>query len=116
MAGKHIGEILIEAGACSREALEQALIQQSSEGGRIGEILQKARAVTEEDVLRALSVQLGIPFAADLDPKQIDLDKLFVKSPTQLLKEANITESEIEQIIAELPAGSSPPAVVPSPR
>jgi general secretion pathway protein E len=74
MASKRIGEILVEAGACTNEALEQALIQQTSEGGRIGEILQKARVVTEEDVLRALSIQLGIPFSADLDVKQLDTD------------------------------------------
>ncbi len=74
MASKRIGELLLEAGACSTEAVEQALIQQSSEGGRLGELLQKNRAVSEEDVLRALSVQLGIPFSADLDVKQLDSD------------------------------------------
>jgi hypothetical protein len=61
-------------------------------------------------------IQLGATLAAGalkivadalsgrLDPEQIDLDKLFVKSPTQLLEEAGITEEEIEQIIA----GTSP--------
>jgi len=74
MAGKRLGEILLEAGAITSEALEQALAQQVAEGGRIGEILQKARAVTEEDVLRALGTQLGMSFSADLDVKQIDGD------------------------------------------
>ena len=74
MAVKRLGEILVEAGAVTREAVDQALIQQASEGGRIGEILQKSRAATEEDVLRALGIQLGIPFSADLDMKQIDAD------------------------------------------
>lgn len=57
-------------------------------------------------------VQLGVTLAAGalkiaadamsgrLDPDQIDLDRLFVKSPTQLLEEAGITGDEIEQIIA----------------
>jgi general secretion pathway protein E len=74
MAGKRLGEILVEAGAVTSEALELALGQQVSEGGRIGEILLKARACSEEDVLRALGTQLGIAFSADLDVKQIDGD------------------------------------------
>jgi general secretion pathway protein E len=74
MAGKRLGEILLEAGVVTSAAVEQALVQQSSEGGRLGEILQKARAVSEEDVLRALGTQLGIPFSAELDVKQIDAD------------------------------------------
>ena len=74
MAGKRLGEILLEAGVVTSGAVEQALVQQVSEGGRIGEILQKARAVSEEDVLRALGTQLGIPFSAELDVKQIDAD------------------------------------------
>jgi len=42
MAGKRLGGILLEAGVVTSAAVEQALVQQVSEGGRIGEILQKS--------------------------------------------------------------------------
>lgn len=35
----------------------------------------------------------------DLDPDQIDLDQLFVKSPTQLLEGKGMTQDEIDRII-----------------
>lgn len=37
--------------------------------------------------------------AGRLDPDRINLDQLFVKSPTQLLAEGGITQEEIEKII-----------------
>jgi len=37
--------------------------------------------------------------AGELEPDQINLDELFVKSPTELLKERGINEEEIERII-----------------
>lgn len=74
MAAKRLGEILVEAGTVPVEAVDLALAQQAEEGGRIGEALCKARACTEEDVLRALGVQLGIGYAATVDGKEVDGD------------------------------------------
>ena len=47
---------------------------QKKEGGRIGEVLMKMRAVTEEDVLAALGRQLGIAVDADLEIADVDVD------------------------------------------
>ncbi|HEY2903568.1 MAG TPA: type II secretion system ATPase GspE [Polyangia bacterium] len=84
MATKLLGEILLAArppapaggppGGLSPEVIEQALQSQATEGGRIGEILVKMRAVTEEDVLQALGRQLGIPYRADLRADEIDVE------------------------------------------
>jgi general secretion pathway protein E len=89
---QRLGELLLEAkrapGAAARapgaaaEAgppltpalLEQALATQQKEGGRIGEVLIKMRAVTEEDVLAALGRQLGMAFVADLKVADVDVD------------------------------------------
>jgi len=88
---KRIGELLLEAkravggpraGAPSGEAgpsltpalIEQALEAQRKEGGRLGEILIKMRAVTEEDVLVALGKQLGIAVDADLEIADVDVE------------------------------------------
>jgi general secretion pathway protein E len=74
MVQKRIGEILVEREGLSPDLVEQALITQEKEGGRLGEILVKMRATTEEAVLRALGLQLGIGFSADLRFDQIDGD------------------------------------------
>jgi general secretion pathway protein E len=78
-ANKLIGQILLgikpAAGpALTAELLQQALEAQATEGGRIGEILVKMRAVTEEQVLQALGKQLGIGYRAELRPDEVDLE------------------------------------------
>ena len=74
MPQKLIGQILIANGVLGAEALEQGLATQAAEGGRLGEILVKARAVSEEDLLRGLGQQLGIGFSPDLRTEDIDPD------------------------------------------
>jgi general secretion pathway protein E len=74
MPQRRLGEILVLREKLSPEVLEQALITQEKEGGRIGEVLVKMRAVSEEAVLRALGEQLGIGFSADLRLEEIDGD------------------------------------------
>jgi general secretion pathway protein E len=74
MIQKRIGEILIEREGLTPVLLEQALATQEKEGGRLGEILIKMRASSEEAVLRALGVQLGIGFSPDLRLDEIDGD------------------------------------------
>ncbi len=56
-----IGERLIAKGAIGREDLERALEVQRQAGGRLGSILVRMGAVSEDAVLRSLSEQLGYP-------------------------------------------------------
>ena len=72
MPQKRLGEILVANEGLKPELLEQALLAQEHEGGRIGEVLLKMRVVTEEAILRALGVQLGIGYAGELRFDQID--------------------------------------------
>ncbi|HEY2729292.1 MAG TPA: type II secretion system ATPase GspE [Polyangia bacterium] len=90
MATKRLGELLLEAhravgGARAPAAgeagppltpalVEQALATQQREGGRIGEILVKMRAITEEDVLAALGRQLGMAVLLELKAADVDVD------------------------------------------
>jgi general secretion pathway protein E len=82
VASKLIGQILLEgkanggAGgiALTPAILEQALAVQAQEGGRLGEVLLKLRAVTEENLLQALGKQLGIAYRADLRPDDVDVE------------------------------------------
>jgi general secretion pathway protein E len=90
VATKRIGELLLEARAAAGArpsapageagpALTPALIQQAletqkKEGGRLGEVLIKMRAVSEDEVLAALGRQLGMAFMADLKGADVDTE------------------------------------------
>jgi hypothetical protein len=80
--------------------------------------LNRVISAAAEVPVTPLGVRSGIRLAARmlspvlvalegrLDPAQIDLSQLFVKSPTELLKEQGISPAEIEQILEG--QGSSP--------
>jgi len=91
VATKRLGELLLEAKQAARggaargpagEAavpltpalIEQALATQQKEGGRIGEVLIKMRAVTEDDVLAALGRQLGMAVLGELKVADVDIE------------------------------------------
>jgi len=71
---KKIGEILIDNGACTPEQLEECLrIQEESGAGRrIGEILLSKEYIKEDDLLKALSIQTGIPYIPEINEEAID--------------------------------------------
>ena len=79
-----IGEILVESGLSS-ERLKKALELQKKKGGRIGALLVRLSFVTEDDVLKALGAQLGLPYQPDLG----ELDReLALKLPITYAKKA----------------------------
>src|SRR5262245_64823772 len=59
---KALGETLIEAGVITPETLAAALTRAEHARERIGEALIALGAASEEDVLRALATQRGVPF------------------------------------------------------
>jgi hypothetical protein len=79
-----------------------------------------AGSVTDPRIQAGAALAAGaLKIAADalagrLDPAQINLDQLFVKSPTQLLAEAGITPDDIAQAIAGRPTRTTPRAVMPA--
>lgn len=73
---KRLGEILVAGGVISPAQLEEALASQKTLGLRLGEVLIKQGIVLEEDILRILQSQLGLP--------AIDLNRLVV--PEQVLR------------------------------
>ena len=72
MPEKLIGQILIEKGSISKEALEEALLLQKEGKNRIGEVLIQEGLITEGELLQALSVQFRIPYYEALDGKGVD--------------------------------------------
>jgi len=61
---KILGQLLLDAGAVSPEALAEALEAQRSLGVRIGEALVRMGVTDADAVARALAQQLGLPYAA----------------------------------------------------
>jgi general secretion pathway protein E len=76
LCGRPIGEILMVTAKLSPDKLEEALRTQSEKGGRLGEVLVGMKVLTEEQVLRALAVQLDLPFSEKIDVKAIDLEQI----------------------------------------
>ena len=75
MARKKLGEMLVEAGVLSEQALRMALAEQRRWGGTLGRTLVDMKAISEQELVAALSQQLALP--------TVDLDKLEI-SPTIL--------------------------------
>ena len=59
-----LGELLVERGIVSTADIHKALAFQEQFGGRIGSILVRLGAVSEETLLPVLSDQLGVPLLA----------------------------------------------------
>jgi general secretion pathway protein E len=82
LAKKRLGDLLLDLKAktpgamptLTPEVIKTALATQAEEGGRLGEILLKARAITEEDLLQALGFQMGIAYLPDLKADDVDVD------------------------------------------
>ena len=82
---KLIGEILMETSGLKEDALSNGLSVQAEKGGRIGEILIKQKAISENDLLHALGIQFSLKFTPTLPTD--DLKTEFTEQiPIQFLK------------------------------
>jgi general secretion pathway protein E len=89
MAHKLIGEILRDTCSLSENVLSEALAIQEEKGGRIGEILIQRGAITEEDLLKALGIQFGLPLWSTISKEDMDIS--FTEDiPIQFLKKYTI--------------------------
>jgi len=67
-----LGQILLKHTSLSEEQLDEALRIQEKEGGLLGDILIRRSMIMPHEIMRALCIQLGIPFIEDLKPSEID--------------------------------------------
>lgn len=89
MSHKLIGEILKETYRLSEDDISEGLRQQKEKGGRLGEILVRLGAITEEMLLEALSIQFNIPYLKTLPrdtERDIGEDDYATKVPIHYLK------------------------------
>jgi type IV pilus assembly protein PilB len=58
-----LGSLLLQEGLITEAQLQEALRRQEHRGGRLGQILVEMKAVQEEELLRTVARQLGVPRA-----------------------------------------------------
>jgi hypothetical protein len=73
---KKIGEVLIENKYITSAMLEEALEHQKKHGGSLTQYLIAHNFVTEEDVAKCVSVQLGVPY---LQLQHYTIDEFVIK-------------------------------------
>jgi len=88
--GWKFGEILVALGKIEEHELESILIAQKNTTVRIGEYLLQRNIITEDDLLRVLSYQLGIDYNDDLPASYSlmltsSLSRAFIKKYTVLI-------------------------------
>ena len=74
METRSLGAILLEVTSLTEEQLEQALAVQRERGIKLGEALVQLKFLRTEDVLKALSIQLGFPYENKIEVEQVSGD------------------------------------------
>ncbi len=74
MEDRSLGSILLETTSLTEEQLEQALAVQRERGAKLGDVLVQLKFLRTEDVLKALSIQLGFPYENKIDVEEIAAD------------------------------------------
>jgi general secretion pathway protein E len=95
MMERTIGTILQEICSLSEGSLAEARTIQEEKGGQLGEILIQKGAITEADLLKALSIQLGLPLWSGISAEGMDLS--FTENiPIQFLKKYRMVPVTID--------------------
>ena len=62
-----LGELFLERGLLNREQLDKALDLQKHTGESLGQIVTRLGLISEQDLGKILSEQLGLPYIAPED-------------------------------------------------
>ena len=84
-----LGDVLVEQGWLSSEALEEGLEAQAENGERLGQVLVQQKKITEQELLNALALQLDLEVMESIDDKELRFD-LVEQLPIQYLKKHEI--------------------------
>lgn len=80
----------------TKEQLEESVLQQSEEGGRLGDILLKKKYVMPHEIMRALCAQIDLPYVEDLRPNEID-PKVIAKLPINYARTREVLPTEMTE-------------------
>jgi general secretion pathway protein E len=85
MEDRSLGNILLENTSLTEAQLEEGLIVQREKSIKLGEALIQLRYLRAEDILKAISIQLGIPYLSQVKIDDIPMD-LLKKIPINFAK------------------------------
>ena len=71
MEDKSLGAILLETTSLTEEQLEQGLAVHREKGIKLGDALIQLKFLRTEDILKALSIQLGFPYENRIDTEDV---------------------------------------------
>src|SRR4051794_14156518 len=91
-----LGELLLKHTSLSQAQLTEALDLQAKEGIALGEILIRKSMVTPHEIMRALCMQIGIPFIEELKANEID-PVLISQIPINYAKSKEVIPILLEQ-------------------
>jgi general secretion pathway protein E len=95
LCGRPLGEILRATCGLTEEKLQEALQLQAEKGGRLGEILVGMKAVGEEDVAKALGLQLDMPYLARIFIEEV-APELIKRVPINFAKQARVLPLSVD--------------------
>jgi general secretion pathway protein E len=103
MFDRDLGKILLETTALTQARLDEALKEQRENGGQLKDLLVTMHAVTEDEVLAALSTLFAVPLAHELRAEDVDL-KLCERVPISFAKQHQLlpVRSREEQGLVEV--------------
>jgi general secretion pathway protein E len=90
-----LGDVLVEQGWLSSEALEEGLEAQAENGEKLGQILVQQKKITEQELLNALALQLDLEVMESIDDKELRFD-LVEQLPIRYLKKHEIFPFQAE--------------------
>ncbi len=96
-----LGDVLVEQGWLSPEALEEGLDAQAENGERLGQVLVQQKKITEQELLNALALQLDLEVMESIEDKELRFD-LVEQLPIQYLKKHEIFPFQSEDGILRI--------------
>lgn len=106
MEGKSLGAILLETTSLTEEQLEQALVVHREKGIKLGDAIVQLKYLRMEDILKALSIQLGFPYE-----NKIEVDDI----PTDLISNIPINYAKRNEVLPLMKKGNSVVVAVADP-
>lgn len=91
-----LGQLLLKHTSLTQDQLNEALRVQKIEGGVLGEILIRKNILTPHEIMKALCMQVGIPFMDELKPTEID-PQLITQIPINYAKSKEVIPISKEQ-------------------
>jgi general secretion pathway protein E len=100
-----LGQQLLQATSLDEEQLQQALKRQEESGQRLTEVLLEMDAVSESELLQALSESYAVPLRERLDPESIDVE-LATRVPIRFAKKHQLiplrqTDGHLEVAVSD---------------